>query len=113
MATGTFSVTGTVAGLPFGSSSIGAITVSSTAAAGAVTDLVLANGDNTITIPTAVNVTAVLIVFAGGSTTVKKLKGVGADTGITLNPTSFNLITLVNPAPANFVINSSAADTGF
>ena len=112
MATGTFSVTGVVNGLPFGSQSIGALTVSSTAAAGVSTDLVLASGDNTITIPAAINVTAALIVFGAGSGTVKKLKGVGGDTGITLNPTSFNLITFVNPAPANFVINSSAVDTG-
>jgi hypothetical protein len=68
---------------------------------------ILANGDNTFTVPT--NAAWALIVFDPTSVTVKKLKGAGGDTGITL---SANGLALIPVASANIIINSSALDTG-
>lgn len=116
-------VYGLIAGLLSGQKIVGPYTVLTYPnAPNAPTDLssgttvtqVLANGDNTIAIPSAYCVAAI-ISFAPGSTTTKKLKGSGADTGITLNPNGVNLISFPgsNTTAASFIINSSAVDTGF
>ena len=73
-------------------------------------NLVLANGDNTITCPTTAH-TWVLILFDPTSATTKKLKGVGGDTGISIFTLPIALFGSPGSA-ATFVINSSAVDTG-
>jgi hypothetical protein len=112
MSTGTITVQGIVAALPYGSDSIGPLTVSSATANGTVQTLILANGDNTITVPTNPTCTAVLIVFNSASTTVKKIKGIGADTGFTTSHNGLALLSFDTSPMASFIINSSAVDTG-
>lgn len=111
-ATGTITISGSIEDLPGGSKTIGPITIDLTAASGVTTDLVLASGDNTITLPTAVVPTGCIIVFDSTSTTTKKLKGVAGDTGITVKKTGVCVMTFDASPPTNFIINASAADTG-
>lgn len=112
-------ISGTVSGLSTGSKTIGPIIVPvpgspTDATSGQITTLQLASGDNTILIPSTSTQVAI-IVFSSQSATTKKLKGVGGDTGIVLDSNGANLLTFVGggSSPASFVINSSAADTGF
>lgn len=113
MATGSMTVTGSVAALPYGSVTIGPVTVTSAAAEGAVVTVVLASGANTITVPTTITPSAMLIVFNPASATTKTIKGVGGDTGLVAAKTGFVLLCFDTTAvPATFVINSSAVDTG-
>lgn len=72
--------------------------------------IILANGDNTITIPALAD--GCVIIFDPTSATVKTLKGVGGDTGIVLAKTKWNVITFDTQPIANFIINSSALDAG-
>lgn len=110
-ATASVSITGTVTGLPTGSRVLGPMTIASVSAVGSVTDLILASGVNTITVPTGA--TAAIIQFAVGSVTTKTLKGIAGDTGIVVAKTGTVVINFDTTAlPANFVINSSALDTG-
>jgi hypothetical protein len=114
--TGSITVSGSVAGLATGSKTLGPITITSAAPSdltcGATTTVVLANGANTITVPSS-TCTAAVIVFASASTTVKTLKGVSGDTGFTVTKNgTFVLQFDAAGAPANFVINSAGADTG-
>lgn len=112
-ATGTVTVSGAISGLPSGSRAIGPLTVSPTNASGHVIDVVLASGDNTITVPSTPTTSGCIIQFGASSTTTKKLKGIGADTGITVTKTGFAVLCWDTAAvPGSFVINSSAADTG-
>jgi hypothetical protein len=69
----------------------------------------LANGDNTIPVPSGA--TYCLIVFDQASLTVKKLKGIGGDTGVKVGSIGLVLFS-IGAAVSSFIINSSAADTG-
>ena len=80
-----------------------------TAPSGGPVNTVLSAGNNTITVPTGSR--GVMIRPPVGSTNVKILKGVGGDTGITMDPAQpFYLPFAVSP-PANFVINSAGIET--
>jgi hypothetical protein len=79
--------------------------------AGVVTQVVLANGFNTITVPAGAR--GCLIEFKPGSTVTKTLKGVTGDTGIALDPIGWNVLRFGSSPPASFGITTSAADTGF
>ena len=74
------------------------------------TQLVLASGANTITVPALA--IGCIIIFDSTSAIVKTLKGVTGDTGILLRPTSWNVLSFTAAATASFVINASAEDTG-
>ncbi len=74
------------------------------------TQVVLADGANTITVPSKAE--GVIISFDPASTKVKTLKGVDGDTGIALRLNGWNVLTFnVTSPPANFVIDSTGADT--
>jgi hypothetical protein len=105
----TVQLRGYISSLPGGSRAIAPTDYTNTAAPVAVTQVTLASGDNTITVPAGSR--GVIIIFASGSTTTKKLKGVGGDTGVTLDKTGYNFIRFETSPPANFIINSSVADT--
>lgn len=109
-ATGSVSVTGTVDGLPQGSVTVGPLTISNAAASGTVTQLTLASGTNTITVPALA--TSIIIVFDSTSAVTKTLKGVAGDTGILLKPGGVNLLNVSAAGVASFVITAGAADTG-
>lgn len=113
MATAEVTISGTVASALTGALDVGPINIVSTNASVQRQQLVLANGDNTITLPTTVTPTGVIIHFAAASTTNKTLKGVGGDTGIRLSKTGPTLLTFDSASlPASIIVNSSAADTG-
>lgn len=111
-------VYGTITGLSTGSRYIGPITLPAPASpndatSGQTTTVILASGDNTITIPSN-NCTAAIITFGSTSATTKKIKGAGGDTGITVNPTGTLVLSFpgAGTTAASFIINSSATDTG-
>lgn len=106
-------ISGQITGLPTGTKTIGPLTVSSAAACGTVTEVVLQSGANTITVPTLPAPTGCIISLPSTNTATVTLKGVGGDTGIEIGKTgvtvlSFNTASL----PASFVLNSSATQTG-
>ena len=108
--TSTVQLRGYFSGLLAGSRSVSPTDFSNAASSGQVDYLTLASGANTVTVPT--NARAVLIAFDTTSTAVKTLKGVTGDTGIVLDPVGWNFLRFAASPPTNFVINSSAADTG-
>jgi hypothetical protein len=71
-------------------------------------NIVLANGDNTITCPTS-NHSWILILFDSTSVNNKKLKGIGGDTGILLKLLPIALLGSPGSA-ATFIINSAGLD---
>jgi hypothetical protein len=114
----TVTIYGTVTGLQSGGKQVGPYAVPSPAnptdlTSGQTTTLTLANGDNTITIPST-NCTAAIISFAPTSLTTKKLKNVAGDSGITVNPVGVCMLSFPGggTTAASFIINSSAVDTG-
>jgi len=108
-ASSTVSITGTVTDLPTGDKAIGPITCTSAAAVASETQLVLASGANTITVPAAA--TLAIIVFDATSNVNKTLKGVTGDTGILVAKAGCFMLQLDAAAVASFVITAASADT--
>jgi hypothetical protein len=106
---------GYVTGLETGQFNIGPITFPTPATPTNATtqqqSFQLANGDNTV-VPPSFNCTGCIVIFDPASTTIKRLKGSGADTGMIVNPTGFLVLTWTTGAAASFVLNSNAVDTG-
>jgi hypothetical protein len=78
------------------------------ASPGLIEPVILAIGNNTITVPTGA--TAVTILPPTGNTSVLTVKGIAGDTGIAIHltdPTSIGLATTVT----TFVINASVSIT--
>ena len=68
----------------------------------------LTSGDNTITVPSGA--VEVLIVPPAASVVVKKLKGIGGDTGVTISPSQPMMLSL--PAGATtFILNAGSTET--
>jgi hypothetical protein len=112
-ATATITISGSINGLPSGAKTIGPIRTVSAAANGAVQELVLQSGANTITVPTLPATSGCIIQLPAANTQVVTLKGVTGDTGIALGKTTSHLITWDPVAPpANFVLTSAATQTG-
>lgn len=81
-------------------------------APGQVQIVTLANGNNTITVPTGGTVaTACTIVKPTGNTTAITLKGVNGDTGIRLHDTDPDSIS-IDDGVTTFVINVAAELAG-
>lgn len=106
----TIQLRGYISGLLAGSRSISPTDQTNADAPNQVTQVTLASGDNTITVPTKAR--GCIINFASTSTTTKTLKGAAGDTGIVLDRTGWNVLKFYSTPPASFIINSSAADTG-
>jgi len=105
-ATSQVTITGVKAGLPFGSESIGPLTILNTASGDAVTDLSSLNGDNTIAVPSWA--IGVIISLPAGNTTALKLKGASGDTGVSLHLTNPSVLSL--PASqTTFILNVAGA----
>lgn len=105
------SLRGFIEGLPGGMVGINPIDIQNNTPPQAAIQSTLADGNNLILVPAA-NVRGVIIIFDPTSTTVKTLKGIGADTGIVLAKNSWNVLTFDTVPPATFFINSAGADTG-
>ena len=107
------SILGQITGLPTGTKSVGPLTVSSAAACGTVTEIVLQSGANTITVPSAPAPTGCIIVLPSTNTQAVTLKGVAGDTGIAIGKTGVFMLCFDPTAlPASFVLNSAATQTG-
>ena len=108
-ATGTITISGSVTTLPGGSKTLGPLTISAAAAVSVETQVVLASGANTITVPTTA--TAAIIVFDSTSTVTKTLKGVTGDTGIAVTKVGVVVLQFHTTPPADFCITAGGADT--
>jgi hypothetical protein len=100
---------GFIESLPGGSKNIAPIDISNTTPPEAETQVVLGNGDNTITIPALTR--GCVIIFDSTSIVTKTLKGNAADTGVLLRKDSWHVLGFDSPAPASFIITTSGADT--
>jgi hypothetical protein len=112
-ASATITIGGQITGTPAGARTVGPISITSSAANGVVTQVVLQAGANTITVPTTPAPTACIIQLNSSNTQETTLKGVAGDTGIDIGKTgthvlSFNTASL----PASFVLSSVATQTG-
>ena len=94
--------------LPSGDRNIAPISIQNNIPPDSAISLILANGDNIISIP-ALAVGA-LILFNPASVSTKKLKGVGGDTGLIITKNSSFVLVFDIPPAASFIINTSAAD---
>ena len=101
---------GFIESLPGGSVNIAPIDIQNNTPPQAALPVILLSGDNTILTPALAK--GAIIVFAPTSITVKKLKGVGGDTGIIVGKNSWCVLTFDTPNIVSFIINSSALDTG-
>lgn len=70
--------------------------------------LLLATGDNTIAVPTGAK--GVIVVPPSASVIVKKLKGIGGDTGFILRAASPSYLALPD-STATILLNASAGET--
>lgn len=114
-AAATITLGGQISSEPGGQFTIGPITITSAAANWQVQNLVLANGANTITVPSTPAPTGCIIVLDPANTAIVTLKGVAGDTGIAIGKTTKAVMLCWDPTavPASFVLNSAALQTGF
>lgn len=73
-------------------------------------EISLANGANTINVPTKAR--GVVIIPDSTSSVTKTLKGISGDTGVLIRKDAWSVISFDSPPPASFVITTSGADTG-
>lgn len=75
---------------------------------GGMSTLSLSSGDNTISVPSG----AIGIAFSpsSSSTVVKKLKGAGGDTGVTIRANAPSVVYLPD-ATASFILNASTTES--
>lgn len=107
--TSTFYLTGTCTGTPLGSAQFAKTLTGSVYGMVAV---VLQSGTNTITSPIA-NSSGCIISLPSANTSVVTLKGVAGDTGIAIGKTTTTMLNWDSTAaPAAFVLNSAATQTG-
>lgn len=112
-ANATFTMQGQITQTPTGTTQIGPITVTSAAANGQRTQVVLASGANTITVPSTPAPTGCVVQLNSANTAVVTLKGVSGDTGIAIGKTgAFALCFDPTAVPASFVLNSASTQTG-
>lgn len=103
-ASGTISIQGTITGLPTGTKTY-AGSIPCASAVGEIHDLILASGDNTITVPTGA--TAVLIQPPATNAVALKLKGDAADVGVKISKTLPTLLSL-DQTQATFIVNAAS-----
>lgn len=114
---GTLTVSGMAAGLPFGEEIIGPLTMVGASVIDWVNGTTLNSGDNTFTLPSGVTPTAVLIVLgtAGVTATVKVRTNLNSgDAGLPVAPFS-NIGYAVFPLPSgvtSVILNSSTGSVG-
>lgn len=112
-ASAAITIQGTITGTPAGARTIGPISLSSAAANGQVTQVVLQSGANTITVPTTPAPSGCIIVLPSTNTAVVTLKGVSGDTGIAIGKTTTLVLNWDSTAaPSSFVLSSASTQTG-
>lgn len=106
-------ITGGFTGLTTGNRTLGPLSISSAAACGQVTEVVLQAGANTITVPTTPAPSGCIIELNASNTSVTTLKGVSGDTGIAIGKTTTLVLNWDSTAlPASFVLTSVSTQTG-
>lgn len=112
-ATASISITGSIASNPSGGITVGPISISSSDANSQIQRIVLQSGANTITVPPTPATNGCIIVLPSTNTSVVTIKGVGGDTGIAIGKTTKQVLNWdPTAAPASFVLNSAATQTG-
>lgn len=112
-ATAALQLEGKISGLSSGVRNIGPITLASANASGHSIDLVLQNGDNTITLPATPAPKGCIVQLPATNTAVTKIKGAGGDTGVDIGKTGVTVLSFDPTAPpASFILNSAATQTG-
>jgi len=109
MAVATLQLTGSVAGLPTGSKAITVPTLQVSNAVGSITDLSLLSGDNTVSIPTGA--TRAVVLIPDTNTTLVRLKGIVADTGIAIAKTGWSVLSF-DAVQTSFVLNAAGPVSG-
>lgn len=107
-AVASLTIGGSVTGLPTGAKTFSG-TISSAAAVGQTTEVTLASGDNTITVPTGA--TAALIQPPSANAVALKLKGAAGDTGIAIHKTMPSILAL-DASQTDFILNAVAQTAG-
>lgn len=107
MASGVITISGTITGLPQGTWTLPPFTITINAGGNyAQTEVTLASGANTITVPSWASVC--IIDPPSNNTQTLTLKGVTGDTGVPISETEATLLNFTTP-PANFVITAGGA----
>lgn len=101
-------IRGQITGLALGTRNISVSLSQNQNAPSQVTQVYLASGNNVIAVPA--NALGCIIQFHPTATAAKILKGVSGDTGITVAFNGTILLTFTSTPPANFSINSAAAE---
>jgi hypothetical protein len=104
-AAGVITVSGSVTGIPTGSITF-AGSITSSAAVGEVLSIVLASGDNTISVPSGT--TTVYFQPPVGNAIALKLKGAGGDTGVTISKVNLSIFSL-DASQTSLIINAGSA----
>jgi len=111
-------IIGTITDPLLGVDTINSLVTNNANAPVSITRLILANGDNTITVPSTSR--GVIITFNSLCNTAKTLKGAAGDTGVVIASTILGgvnagtfLISFGTPVPATLIINSTGADADF
>ena len=111
---GNLTISGTQSAIPSGSRAFNIAIGGPLSNNEATTNVALASGANTITVPAGA--TGVIIIPPSANTQTLILKGVTGDTGVGISPTQPTLIMFSTSAPASFVITAGgaiAAETAF
>jgi hypothetical protein len=106
---GTFTITGADTGLPTGGQTVGPLTVVGTAVVGEMIPVILASGDNTISVPSGA--VGVLIVPPTTNTNTLKYRtsSNSGDTGLSIAPASFSVHMFPLTAPTSLIVNAAGA----
>lgn len=112
-ATALVTLSGTNSATPLGSQVIGPFTLASAAANATIQQAELANGNNTITVPTSPAPVAVIVQLPSNNTVTVRLKMDSGDTGIVISKTGWFILPFDTAAvSASFILNSNGAQTG-
>jgi hypothetical protein len=104
---GNVNITGTLSALPQGTLTLTPPPIVSTPSnLAASTNIILASGANTITVPTWAS--GAIIVQNPANLVAVTLKGITGDTGIGLSLTESTCIAFAAPPPASFVLTAGA-----
>jgi hypothetical protein len=104
---GTLTISGTQSGIPSGSRAFSVSIPGPLSNNEATTNVALASGANTITVPTGA--TGVLIIPPAANAQTLTLKGVTGDTGVPISPSQPSLIMFATAPPATIVVTAGGA----
>lgn len=106
-------IAGTISNTPTGSYAVGPITLTSAPANGQTQRVVLASGENVITIPTIPAPSGCIIQLPSDNTAITKFVGTTGDTGFAIGKTSAMVLNWDSTAvPASFILSSASTQTG-